>query len=77
MLQIPDLPDLAGRLPFSVGALEGRQIGPAFVLGNGLGGAVLSDGLLEGARTLTGSVFRGFRGVVAVGVVNLRRSNLT
>jgi hypothetical protein len=41
------LQDLDGSFPFSVDALEGRLIGPAFVHGNGLGRAVLSDGFLE------------------------------
>jgi hypothetical protein len=47
VVQILDLPDLDGRFPFSVDGLKGRQIGAAFVHGNGLWRAVLIDGFLE------------------------------
>jgi hypothetical protein len=47
VVQVLDLTDLDGRFPFSVDALDGGQIGAAFVDGNGLGHAVLIHGFLE------------------------------
>jgi hypothetical protein len=47
VVQILDLADLDGRFPFSVDGLQGRQTGPAFIHGHGLGRAVAIDGLLE------------------------------
>jgi hypothetical protein len=47
VVQILDLPDLDGRLLFSVDGLKGGQIGPVFIHGHGLRRAVPIDGFLE------------------------------
>ena len=43
IVQVPDLTDLDGRVPFSGDALDGRPICAAFVHGNGLKRTILSD----------------------------------
>jgi hypothetical protein len=47
VIQVLALSDPDGRFPLSVDALEGSQIGPAFIHGHGLRRAVAIDGLFK------------------------------